>query len=83
MQKPLLNVTEQKAIDEFKLAASVYNASSDRLETIFRLRIEPLVDKGDYNAARDVIALMPEGVAKMYMADYLRVSRGDFNKGKS
>lgn len=77
---PTLDEHEQKAIDECILAESVYNAASDRLEAAFRIRVEPLCKQGDFNAAIEYLKEMPEGIAKMYLADYIRTTRGDYLK---
>ena len=69
---------EQKAVDEYKLAAAAEEAAGDKLEAIFRVRIEALCAKGDFNSASEYLKEMPESVGKLFLADYIRNARGDF-----
>ena len=71
---------EQKAVDEYKLANAAEEAACNKLEAIFRVRIEHFVAKGDYDTAFEYLRKMPECVGKLYLADYIRNTRGDFDK---
>lgn len=73
-----LNEQEKKAIRQYEIADAAANAANDRLDIIFRLTYEPLLEAGKIDEAREYIRQMPESVAKMYAADALRVARGDF-----
>jgi thioredoxin-like negative regulator of GroEL len=71
---------EQKAINEYKLTEAAFDAANERLEIVFRLGYEPLLEAGKFDEALEYIRQMPESVAKMYAVDALRVARGDFKK---
>ena len=71
---------EQKAVDEYKLADAASEAADAKLEAIFRVRIEALCAKEDFHAAIEYLREMPESVGKLYLADYIRNTRGDFRK---
>ena len=77
----LLNMTEQKAVDEYNRLSDAYNAADERIDLLFRLRYEPLLKAGKIDDVKEIIQAMPEGVARMYAADALRVARGDYKKG--
>lgn len=79
---PKLTREEQEAVDVFDHANEMYNAANDQLEQVFRCRLAPLLEAGDWTTAREYIRLMPESVAKIFVADSLRYARGDYDEFK-
>lgn len=75
-----LSEEEQQAIADFIEADEAQDNANELLDEVFKKRLVPLVEAGNFSAARQYIIAMPESVAKLYAADYLRSARGDYNK---
>lgn len=75
-----LTKEEQTVADLWEALRTAESAVDDKVGEVFRKGYQPLLDVGDYEAAAKYIQTMPDGVAKLFARDYLRVSRGDYDK---
>jgi hypothetical protein len=74
-----LTTEEQLAVDEYVRVNKLYDAASDSLEDIFLRGVIEILEGGDIDGAWEYMRKMPESVAKMYVADQIRLTRGDYD----
>ena len=75
-----LTPEEQELADKYNAAEEIVDDLDKQLYDLFMKNIQPLLDAGDYEAARAHMIPMPACVSRMYVADAIRVARGDYDK---
>lgn len=73
-----LTTEEQLAIDEFEKVNKAYNDVSAVLEEITLRGVKKYTDAKDIDGAKEYLRLLPESVAKIFVADHIRWARGDY-----
>lgn len=80
MQPHELTPEEQELADKYDAAAEVVDTLDKQLYDLFMKGVQPLLDAGDYEAARGYLVYMPNCVSRMFVADAIRLARGDYDK---
>ena len=75
-----LTTEEQLAVEEYNKINALYDAAAESLEEIFLRGVAKYTEVKDFAGAIEYMRQMPESVAKMYVADHIRNTRGDFKK---
>jgi len=78
MRVHTLTTEEQELAEKVQAAERLHNKLDDELYNLFMKSVKPLLKAGKIEEAKAYITLMPSGVGRMYIADAIRVARGDF-----
>ena len=79
MQPHKLTAEEQELADKVMAADRLHNKLDDELYTLMMKSIRPLLDAGKIEEAKAYMVHMPSGVGRIYIADAIRVARGDYD----
>jgi len=75
-----LSTEELLAIEEFNRVNEQFNNVSDSLEEICLRGVKRFTDAKDFKGAREYLNQLPDSLARIYVADHIRVTRGDYNE---
>ena len=78
MQPHKLTPEEQELADRVQAADKLLNDLDNELYELIMKSMKPLLDAGKIEEAKAYMVYVPAGVGRMYMADAIRVARGDF-----
>lgn len=80
MQPHTLTEEEQELADRLNAASRLVDKLDNEMYNLIMKSVKPLLAEGKIEEAKAYMVYMPDGVGRMYVADAIRVARGDYAK---